>query len=134
MRRNRIAVLVTAVAMLLAGGIGGLQTASAAPTIDGVCGSYWGTSWPPPTVSQGSVDTSNPSAVKLAQCYLNLSMSGDNLTVDGMFGPQSNTAARRFQSCAAWSHRRRVRRPQHLEQPALLGEQPELRVQSQPVT
>ncbi|MCX5527494.1 peptidoglycan-binding protein [Streptomyces bobili] len=100
MRRNRIAVLVTAVVMLLTGGIGGLQTASAAPTIDGVCGSYWGTSWPPPTVSQGSVDTSNLSAVKLAQCYLNLSMSGDNLTVDGMFGPQSDTAARRFQSCA----------------------------------
>jgi hypothetical protein len=100
MRRNRIAVVAAAAAMLFAGGIGGLQTASAAPTIAGVCGSYWGTSWPPPTVSQGSVDTSNPSAVKLAQCYLNLSMSGDNLSVDGQFGPQSNTAARRFQYCA----------------------------------
>ncbi|UUU26341.1 peptidoglycan-binding domain-containing protein [Streptomyces sp. DSM 40750] len=100
MRKNRIAVLIAATVMLLTGGIGGMQTASAAPTIDGVCGSYWGTSWTPPTVSQGSVDTTSPSAVMLAQCYLNLSMSGDNLTVDGRFGPLSNTAARRFQSCA----------------------------------
>jgi peptidoglycan hydrolase-like protein with peptidoglycan-binding domain len=100
MRKNRIAVLVAAVAMLTAGGIGGVQTASAAPTIDGVCGSYWGTSWPPPEVNQGDVDTTNPSAVKLAQCYLNLSMSGDNLTVDGRFGPDTHRATVRFQQCA----------------------------------
>ncbi|MGW0704560.1 peptidoglycan-binding domain-containing protein [Streptomyces sp. NPDC002643] len=99
--KNRIAVLLAAAALPLTGMAGAAPSANAAPRIDDHCAArYWDTSWPPPTVSQGSVDTTTPSAVMLAQCYLNLSMSGDNLDVDGQFGPLSNTATLRFQSCA----------------------------------
>ncbi|WNZ07230.1 peptidoglycan-binding domain-containing protein [Streptomyces sp. 11x1] len=100
MRSNRIAVVVAATAVLLAGGIDGVRAASAAPTAADHCGGYWDTSWPPPEIVQGDVDTTSPSAVMLGQCYLNLSMSGDNLTVDGRFGPNTRLATVRFQQCA----------------------------------
>ncbi|MFI6033558.1 peptidoglycan-binding protein [Streptomyces sp. NPDC051315] len=64
-----------------------------------------------PTVGRGS---SGP-AVKQAQCYLNNSLTGRRLAEDGVFGPVTEAAARRFQQCAditvdgvvgaqTWSH------------------------------
>jgi len=73
----------------------------AIPDISGVCGGFWGTSWPPPTVALGSVDTTAPSAVMLAQCYLNLSLNPAThtpLVIDGRFGPLTRAAVRTFQS------------------------------------
>ncbi|MEN3359906.1 MAG: lysozyme [Mycobacteriales bacterium] len=73
-----------------------------APHIAGVCGSHWGNTFPPTTVRQGSVDTTDPSAVKLAQCYLNLSILSSNLDVDGRFGSLTDAMVRKFQrsNCA----------------------------------
>lgn len=64
-----------------------------------------------PTIKRGS----SGAAVKQAQCYLNSSLSGKGLTVDGVFGPVTDAAVRRFQGCAditvdglvgaqTWSH------------------------------
>ncbi|MEV5527299.1 protein kinase domain-containing protein [Streptomyces prunicolor] len=39
-------------------------------------------------------------AVRQAQCYLNLSMTGDTIPEDGNFGPVTEVATRRFQTCA----------------------------------
>ncbi|HVQ94856.1 MAG TPA: peptidoglycan-binding protein [Mycobacteriales bacterium] len=71
--------------------------AAVSPRLSGVCGNYWGTSWPPPSVRRGSVDTSSPSAVMLAQCYLNNSVNTSMLTVDGRFGPNTDRMVRLFQ-------------------------------------
>ncbi|MFB7466116.1 peptidoglycan-binding protein [Streptomyces sp. NPDC056224] len=49
-----------------------------------------------PTIKFGS----SGRAVKQAQCYLNRAMSEANLAEDGKFGPVTNAATRRFQSCA----------------------------------
>ncbi|MCT2590938.1 peptidoglycan-binding protein [Streptomyces sp. N2-109] len=49
-----------------------------------------------PTVKRGSSGT----AVRQAQCYLNFAMTGDNLVEDGSFGPVTEAATRRFQTCA----------------------------------
>ncbi|MFE7563020.1 peptidoglycan-binding protein [Kitasatospora sp. NPDC057500] len=49
-----------------------------------------------PTLKQGS----SGEAVKQAQCYLNASLTGENLLVDGEFGPITDAATRRFQVCA----------------------------------
>lgn len=52
-----------------------------------------------PTISQGS----SGAAVKQAQCYLNDSLNPAThtpLSVDGSFGPLTNTAVRTFQGCA----------------------------------
>ncbi|MFF8288924.1 peptidoglycan-binding protein [Streptomyces sp. NPDC016309] len=64
-----------------------------------------------PTIKAGS----SGAAVKQAQCYLNNSLTGDKLLVDGVFGPVTGAAVRRFQGCAdiivdgvcgaqTWSH------------------------------
>lgn len=99
---------VTSVAQAAPGGQAGAAAAQAAhgsaaqpgavPQIAGVCGSHWGNSFPPPTVRRGSVDTTDPSAVKLAQCYLNLSILDSNLAIDGIFGPATEAMVRRFQA------------------------------------
>ncbi|GAB3427143.1 peptidoglycan-binding domain-containing protein [Flindersiella endophytica] len=49
-----------------------------------------------PTISRGSTGA----AVRQAQCYLNWSMTGDNLAIDGDFGPLTYNATVRFQRCA----------------------------------
>ena len=52
-----------------------------------------------PTIRQGSTGA----AVRQAQCYLNLSLSSDTsapLVIDGDFGPKTNAATRKFQTCA----------------------------------
>jgi peptidoglycan hydrolase-like protein with peptidoglycan-binding domain len=73
----------------------------AAPAVTGVCSSHWNVSqWPPPTVRRGSVDTTDPSAVKLAQCYLNLSIRSSFLDIDGQFGQLTDAQVRTFQSRA----------------------------------
>jgi peptidoglycan hydrolase-like protein with peptidoglycan-binding domain len=64
-----------------------------------------------PTVKRGSSGT----AVRQAQCYLNNSLTGQRLAEDGIFGPVTEAATRRFQQCAditvdgvigaqTWSH------------------------------
>jgi peptidoglycan hydrolase-like protein with peptidoglycan-binding domain len=64
-----------------------------------------------PTLKRGSSGV----AVKQMQCYLNSSLTGEGLDVDGDFGPVTNEALRRFQGCAdivvdgicgaqSWSH------------------------------
>lgn len=64
-----------------------------------------------PEIQAGS---SGP-AVRKAQCYLNLSLSGAPIPEDGDFGPVTDEATRRFQGCAGitvdgligaqtWSH------------------------------
>jgi peptidoglycan hydrolase-like protein with peptidoglycan-binding domain len=63
---------------------------------------YWfDQSWPPPTVRQGMVDTTFPSPVMLAQCYLNQSLNPyrhGSLTVDGDFGPRTRQQVQKFQA------------------------------------
>jgi zinc D-Ala-D-Ala carboxypeptidase len=49
-----------------------------------------------PTIARGSTGA----AVKQAQCYLNWSMTGDNLVIDGVFGTLTYNATVRFQRCA----------------------------------
>ncbi|WP_354642150.1 peptidoglycan-binding domain-containing protein [Kitasatospora camelliae] len=49
-----------------------------------------------PTIKQGA----SGDAVKQAQCYLNSSLTGEQLAVDGEFGPVTDAAVRRFQVCA----------------------------------
>lgn len=49
-----------------------------------------------PTLKIGS----SGSAVRQAQCYLNNSMTGPKLAVDGNFGPVTSAATKRFQQCA----------------------------------
>ncbi|MFI6550283.1 peptidoglycan-binding protein [Streptomyces prunicolor] len=49
-----------------------------------------------PTIKNGS----SGAAVRQAQCYLNLSMTGDTIPEDGNFGPVTEVATRRFQTCA----------------------------------
>ncbi|MFF7246060.1 peptidoglycan-binding protein [Embleya sp. NPDC008237] len=49
-----------------------------------------------PTIKRGSTGD----AVKQEQCYLNHSLTGDQLDEDGVFGPVTEAATRRFQSCA----------------------------------
>jgi peptidoglycan hydrolase-like protein with peptidoglycan-binding domain len=49
-----------------------------------------------PTLKRGSSGT----AVKQAQCYLNSSLTGEGLDIDGEFGPVTEKAVRRFQGCA----------------------------------
>ncbi|MGP3926736.1 MULTISPECIES: peptidoglycan-binding domain-containing protein [unclassified Streptomyces] len=39
-------------------------------------------------------------AVKQAQCYLNFSLDGEKLLEDGIFGPVTDAATKRFQKCA----------------------------------
>lgn len=64
-----------------------------------------------PTIKLGS----SGAGVKQAQCYLNNSLADEQLAVDGIFGPVTDAAMRRFQGCAAitvdglcgaqtWSH------------------------------
>ena len=64
-----------------------------------------------PTIKRGS----SGAGVKQAQCYLNSSLTGERLLVDGVFGPVTDAAVRRFQGCAdividgvvgpqTWSH------------------------------
>ncbi|MFI9203162.1 peptidoglycan-binding protein [Streptomyces sp. NPDC053048] len=64
-----------------------------------------------PTVKRGAKGP----AVKQAQCYLNNSLTNMDLTLDGEFGPATESATRRFQGCAeitvdgiigaqTWSH------------------------------
>ncbi|WP_144385252.1 peptidoglycan-binding protein [Streptomyces sp. SAJ15] len=64
-----------------------------------------------PTIKRGS---SGP-AVMQAQCYLNNSLTNTNLATDGVFGPVTEHATHRFQTCAditvdgvigaqTWSH------------------------------
>lgn len=114
--RLGLGLLALVVALLAALPAAGAQAAPAAgktagrtvgtgavPAVTGVCSSHWNVSqWPPPTIRQGAVDTTDPSAVKLAQCYLNLSVLSVNLTIDGRFGNQTDAATRLFQgaSCA----------------------------------
>jgi peptidoglycan hydrolase-like protein with peptidoglycan-binding domain len=64
---------------------------------------YWDyeQSWPPPTVRQGMVDTTYPSAVILAQCYLNLVLNParhGQLAQDGHFGPRTRQQVQVFQA------------------------------------
>ncbi|MGW6913859.1 peptidoglycan-binding domain-containing protein [Kitasatospora sp. NPDC054939] len=49
-----------------------------------------------PTLKQGSSGV----AVKQAQCFLNFSLTGEGLSLDGEFGPVTDAATRRFQKCA----------------------------------
>ncbi|MEU1177256.1 peptidoglycan-binding domain-containing protein [Streptomyces sp. NPDC005820] len=49
-----------------------------------------------PTLKLGS----SGSAVRQAQCYLNHSLTGRDLAVDGQFGPVTQQATLRFQRCA----------------------------------
>jgi peptidoglycan hydrolase-like protein with peptidoglycan-binding domain len=49
-----------------------------------------------PIVRQGAAGT----GVQQAQCYLNLSIQGLGIPVDGDFGPVTDAATRRFQRCA----------------------------------
>lgn len=49
-----------------------------------------------PTLRRGSTGP----AVQQAQCYLNWSMTGDNLVEDGIFGTLTYNATVRFQRCA----------------------------------
>jgi len=49
-----------------------------------------------PTLSRGSSGT----AVKQLQCELNRSLYYTKVTVDGSFGPATQSAVRTFQSCA----------------------------------
>lgn len=64
-----------------------------------------------PSVKRGSSGV----GVRQAQCYLNNSLTGKDLVVDGVFGPVTDAAVRRFQGCAditvdglvgpqTWSH------------------------------
>ncbi|MFC8920654.1 MULTISPECIES: peptidoglycan-binding domain-containing protein [unclassified Streptomyces] len=64
-----------------------------------------------PTIKIGSSGV----GVQQAQCYLNNSLTGEGLVVDGIFGPLTDAAVRRFQGCAditvdglcgaqTWSH------------------------------
>lgn len=43
---------------------------------------------------------SSGAAARQAQCYLNLSMTGNTIPEDGNFGPVTEGATRRFQNCA----------------------------------
>lgn len=57
--------------------------------------------WPPPTVRRGSIDRTTPSAVMLAQCYLNQALNPavhGTLVVDGDFGGRTERAVITFQS------------------------------------
>ncbi|MEU9131722.1 peptidoglycan-binding protein [Kitasatospora sp. NPDC048540] len=49
-----------------------------------------------PVLKQGS----KGDAVKQAQCYLNTSLTATDLVLDGDFGPVTEAATRRFQTCA----------------------------------
>jgi peptidoglycan hydrolase-like protein with peptidoglycan-binding domain len=49
-----------------------------------------------PTIKRGA----SGDGVKQAQCYLNSSLTGTPLVVDGSFGPITEKAVRRFQGCA----------------------------------
>lgn len=49
-----------------------------------------------PTVKIGS----SGDAVKQAQCYLNLSVDAEKLVEDGLFGPLTDAATKKFQQCA----------------------------------
>jgi zinc D-Ala-D-Ala carboxypeptidase len=48
-----------------------------------------------PALQRGSSGT----AVRQLQCELNWAMTGDNLSIDGDFGPATERAVRRFQGC-----------------------------------
>jgi peptidoglycan hydrolase-like protein with peptidoglycan-binding domain len=66
-------------------------------------GRNWGMEmpFPPPTVRLGSVDTQYPSAVLLAQCYLNMALNPNNhrrLYEDGEFGSLTRQAVLTFQA------------------------------------
>jgi len=110
-RRYLVGLFALLLAALMALPVAGAQTALAAdkgapaapavsPYLDGNCGGYWGSTWPPPTIRYGSVDTTIPSAVMLAQCYLNLSVISSNLDIDGRFGQLTDAMVRTFQSRA----------------------------------
>jgi lysozyme len=99
-RRLLLGLLTLTAAVALVAPAAVAQAAPAKPALAGICGEHWGTSWPPPQVVYGSVDTTDPSAVKLAQCYLNFSLSPVThtpLAVDGHFGDKTLTAVREFQ-------------------------------------
>ncbi|WP_439678557.1 peptidoglycan-binding domain-containing protein [Embleya sp. MST-111070] len=49
-----------------------------------------------PTIKRGATGD----AVKQEQCYLNNSLTGTKLLEDGIFGPVTEAATRRFQTCA----------------------------------
>lgn len=101
LRRLLVGLFTVLAAAVLAVPAAAAQAAPVKPAVTGVCSQYWNVStWPPPTVQYGSVDTTNPSAVKLAQCYLNWSLDPAThtpLTVDGIFGSKTDTAVRQFQ-------------------------------------
>jgi peptidoglycan hydrolase-like protein with peptidoglycan-binding domain len=94
---RRLFTSATLVASLvLVGGVGG--TAAAAPQGPVTHGSrdICNFTISRPTLKLGS---SGP-AVRQAQCYLNHSLTGPDLTLDGVFGPVTDAATKRFQACA----------------------------------
>jgi hypothetical protein len=77
----------------------GLSSATAkmpAPTLLAICGMSVKNPWPPLTVEFGSVNTSDISALKLAQCYFNGSLRSLHRTtpqINGISGAFTTPAA-----------------------------------------
>lgn len=106
--RRVLAVVTTMAAMAPAAlAISVVTAAPAQAASSGLC-SYTSSE---PVLRRGSTGT----AVKQAQCELNYSMTGDNLAIDGDFGPATESAVKRFQACVkisvdgvigpvTWSH------------------------------
>ncbi|MBV6700325.1 peptidoglycan-binding protein [Kitasatospora aureofaciens] len=69
---------------------------AAAPTASAQSSSSCSYTNSEPTLSRGSTGT----AVKQLQCELHYSMTGSNLTRDGIFGGGTLNDVRRFQQCA----------------------------------
>jgi hypothetical protein len=77
----------------------GRSTATAkmpVPTLLAICGMSVNNPWPPPTVEFGSVNTSDISGLKLAQCYFNGTLGPLHRTatqINGISGPFTTPAA-----------------------------------------
>ena len=66
------------------------------PTLLVICGMSVNSPWPPPTVEFGSVNTSDISGLKLAQCYFNGTLGPLHPTapqINGISGPFTTPAA-----------------------------------------